>query len=83
MEYLTSGYTKDIDQIVGNALFKEGGNEMVIIRDIELFRSANITCFHSTARPTSPTFRTAESSVFPKFHGSSMLMPAGSKCRNG
>lgn len=37
MEYLTSGYTKDIDQIVGNALFKEGGNEMVIIRDIELF----------------------------------------------
>lgn len=37
MEYLTSGYTKDIDQIVGKAMFKEGGNEMVIVRDIELF----------------------------------------------
>jgi GTP cyclohydrolase I len=37
MEYLTSGYSKDIDKIVGNALFKEGGNEMVIVRDIELF----------------------------------------------
>jgi GTP cyclohydrolase I len=37
MEYLMSGYTKDVDQIVGNAVFKEGGSEMVIIRDIELF----------------------------------------------
>jgi GTP cyclohydrolase I len=37
MEYLMSGYKQDVDQIVGKALFKEGGNEMVIVRDIELF----------------------------------------------
>jgi GTP cyclohydrolase I len=37
MEYLMSGYKKDVDQIVGKALFREGGNEMVIVRDIELF----------------------------------------------
>lgn len=37
MEYLMSGYKQDIDKIVGKALFKEGGNEMVIVRDIELF----------------------------------------------
>jgi GTP cyclohydrolase I len=37
MEYLMSGYKQDVDKIVGKALFKEGGNEMVIIRDIELF----------------------------------------------
>lgn len=37
MEFLTSGYGRDIDQIVGNALFKEDSSEIVIVRDIELF----------------------------------------------
>lgn len=37
MEFLTSGYTKDIDTLVGKALFKEGSSEIVIVRDIELF----------------------------------------------
>lgn len=37
MEFLTSGYKKDIRQIVGNALFNEGSSEIVIVRDIELF----------------------------------------------
>lgn len=37
MEYLTSGYTKDIDQIVGRAIFSENVSEMVIVKDIEIF----------------------------------------------
>jgi len=37
LQYLTSGYTADIDKIVGNALFTEDTREMVIVRDIELF----------------------------------------------
>jgi GTP cyclohydrolase I len=37
LEFLTSGYSKDIDSIVGKAIFKEKSNEMVIVRDIELF----------------------------------------------
>jgi GTP cyclohydrolase I len=37
MEYLTSGYTKTSQEIVGRALFKEGSSEIVIVRDIELF----------------------------------------------
>ena len=37
MEYLTSGYQKDVRQIVGKALFQVDSSEMVIIRDIELF----------------------------------------------
>jgi GTP cyclohydrolase I len=37
MEFLTSGYQKDIQKIVGSALFEEKAQEMVIIRDIELF----------------------------------------------
>ena len=37
MRYLTSGYEENIEAIVGNALFKESSNEIVLIRDIELF----------------------------------------------
>lgn len=37
MEFLTSGYTTDIKQLVGDALFKEDSSEIVVIRDIELF----------------------------------------------
>ncbi len=37
MQFLTSGYKIDIDQIVGSALFEAESDEMVIVRDIELF----------------------------------------------
>jgi len=37
MEFLTSGYKKDIKEIVGKALFNETSSEIVIVRDIELF----------------------------------------------
>jgi len=37
MESLTSGYRTDINAIVGKALFEEESNEIVIVRDIELF----------------------------------------------
>jgi GTP cyclohydrolase IA len=37
MQYLTSGYKKDIDKIVGKAIFTEKSNEIVLVRDIELF----------------------------------------------
>jgi GTP cyclohydrolase I len=37
MEFLTSGYEKSVDQIVGKALFDAESSELVIVRDIELF----------------------------------------------
>ncbi len=37
MQFLTSGYQSDIGKIVGKALFEEESNEIVIVRDIELF----------------------------------------------
>jgi GTP cyclohydrolase I len=37
MSFLTSGYSRDVDQIVGGALFESPSEEMVIVRDIELF----------------------------------------------
>ncbi|MFZ9595988.1 MAG: GTP cyclohydrolase I FolE [Bdellovibrionia bacterium] len=37
MQFLTSGYSKNIDEIVNGALFHESASEIVLVRDIELF----------------------------------------------
>ncbi len=37
MKYLTSGYATNIDEIVGDAIFHEKANEIILIRDIEVF----------------------------------------------
>ena len=35
--YLTSGYTMDLDEVINNALFPSDSEEMVIVKDIELY----------------------------------------------
>jgi len=37
LRFLTSGYTTDIDEIINGALFTVPYNEMVIVRDIDLY----------------------------------------------
>ena len=37
MEYLTSGYKKNVDEILNGALFVEEYDEMVVVKDIDLF----------------------------------------------
>lgn len=37
MRFLTSGYNQSLDDIVNNAIFDEGHNEMVLVRDINFF----------------------------------------------
>jgi GTP cyclohydrolase I len=37
MQFLASGYEKDVKTVVGKAIFHEDSQEMVIVRDIELF----------------------------------------------
>lgn len=36
-EFLTSGYRTDIDEVINGAIFNEEINNMVIIRDVELY----------------------------------------------
>ena len=38
MDFLTSGYTTTLDDVVNNAIFDgEGAEEMVIVKDIEFY----------------------------------------------
>ncbi len=37
LEFLTKGYFEDIDQIVNNAIFESNNDDMVIVKDIELY----------------------------------------------
>lgn len=37
MEYLTRGYTQSLDDVVNNAIFSTENEEMVIVKDIELY----------------------------------------------
>lgn len=41
-KYLTKGYNDDLDKIVNNAVFESDNDEMIIVKDIELYS----TCEH-------------------------------------
>ena len=36
-EFLTSGYTKDIDEVLNNAIFNEKYDEMVLVKNIDFY----------------------------------------------
>ena len=58
MSFLTKGYQEDAQKILRGALFDVDYDEMVIVRDIEVFSFASITCCPSSAKSTWPTYPT-------------------------
>jgi len=37
LRFLTAGYFQDIDQVIGDAVFEDSCDEMILVRDIELY----------------------------------------------
>lgn len=37
LKFLTQGYSQDIDKVVNGAIFKEDYNELVLVKDIEIY----------------------------------------------
>ena len=35
--FFSDGYKQDLDKIINNAIFNEGGKDMVVVRDVEFF----------------------------------------------
>lgn len=48
---LTRGYEMDPREVLNAAKFKEPYSQMVIVKDIDFFPCASITCCRSTERP--------------------------------
>jgi GTP cyclohydrolase I len=57
LQYLTKGYAEDAKEVLLDAMFDVAYDEMVIIKDIEVFSLSNIMFCPSSARLTSPIFR--------------------------
>ena len=64
MSFITKGYAQDPIAILQSAMFKEEYQQMVLVKDIELFSvCVSTTCSHSSARHTLPTSPMATSRV--------------------
>ena len=61
MEFLTQGYSMNIEEVINNASFPSDTDEMVIVKESSSIRCANITCFLSLENAMLLTFQMAKS----------------------
>jgi len=58
MQFFLQGYEQDAEEIIRTATFTENYRQMVIVKDIDFIRFANIICFLFSEKrmlPISPT----------------------------
>ena len=60
MKFLTEGYEKDPKQILQSAMFKEDYNEMVIVKDIELYSLCEHHLLPFSVKPILLTYQTVK-----------------------
>ena len=60
LEFLTQGYRQDLEEIINDAVFASDASEIILVKDIELYRCASTICFPSSAARTLLTFQTGK-----------------------
>ena len=60
MQFLVKGYKEDPAALLRGALYTVSYDEMVIVKDVEMFSLCETTCYRFLARCTSPISRTEE-----------------------
>ena len=82
LKFLTSGYFQSLDDLLNGAVFDENINEMVMVRDIDLFSSCEHHILPILGRAhIAYISQTARSLVCQKLLESAKCMPVDCKCR--
>jgi len=83
LTWLTRGYDMDIADIVGDAVFAERQENMVMVRDIEMYSLCEHHMLRFLDTHILPTYPMAESWAFRSSPGSSTCLRGGYRFRSG
>ena len=83
MHFLTRGYQQSASRVIGDALFEESHNNMVLVRDIEFYSLCEHHMLPFFGKAHVAYIPTAGSSGSPRWRESWMSSPDGCRCRSG